>query len=207
MFVKNGIRGITMDGIASEMSISKRTIYENFRDKNALLSSCLDYMQEQQKNNRMKIMKNSANAIEVILNFLTKGIQNLSYIDLSFLSDLKKYHHQVWTEHYQKFSDKNLKETHDLLSRGIREGVIRKEINVEIVSRIIHEQLNIMTDEDIFPPSLYSKKEIFENIVINFAGGISTNIGLEVIENYDKNKIIPYLDTYFLDKENHSIKG
>lgn len=207
MFVKNGIRGITMDGIASEMSISKRTIYENFRDKNALLSSCLDYMQEQQKNNRMKIMKNSANAIEVILNFLTQGIQNLSYIDLSFLSDLKKYHHQVWTEHYQKFSDKNLKETHDLLSRGIREGVIRKEINVEIVSRIIHEQLNIMTDEDIFPPSLYSKKEIFENIVINFARGISTNIGLEVIENYDKNKIIPYLDTYFLDKENHSIKG
>ena len=188
MFIKFGIRGITMDDIARELSMSKRTIYENFRDKNTLLSACLELIQQKQSANRSEIVRSSANTIEAILNFLTRGTQILTEINPAFMADLKKYHYKVWIAHTGKYAEKNLAETYNFLRNGISEGVIRKDINVEIVSRILHEQLNIMTDEDLFPSTLYSRKDVFENIVINFARGISTSRGLQIIDNYMKAK-------------------
>jgi len=80
----------------------------------------------------------------------------------------------------------------DLLNRGIQEGVFRSGINVDIVAILLSEQFRMITNHDVFPEDKFSKGEVFENIVINFMRGISTDEGLLFIEEY-YNSIVRYI--------------
>ena len=68
MFFCNGIKSVTMDMIASQLGISKRTLYENFKEKNELLLACLEN-QEMEKRARLEVyLTNRKNVIDLLLN-------------------------------------------------------------------------------------------------------------------------------------------
>ncbi len=184
MFFRSGIRAVTMDDIARETGVSKRTIYENFRDKNELLRSCLIAMDRESEKNINKLIKKSENTIEKIFSMLRMGIEMIKTINPHFSIDLKKYHYSIWKETYTKSEEKYLNNIIVLLKKGINEGLIRKNINIEIVSKLLQGQLNFLSDDRIFPPDRFNTSEVFENIVISFTRGIATRKGLEMIEKY-----------------------
>lgn len=68
-FTKNGIRSVTMDEIASEVGISKRTLYETFEDKEELLVECVRNKEEENCMLGAKVVAESNNVLEVILHF------------------------------------------------------------------------------------------------------------------------------------------
>ena len=68
MFLCNGIKSVTMDMIASQLGISKRTLYENFKKKNELLLACLE-SQEMERRARLEVyFANRKNVIDLLLN-------------------------------------------------------------------------------------------------------------------------------------------
>ncbi len=184
LFIRNGIKAITMDDISNEAGVSKRTIYENFRDKDHLLSSCLSYMDDIHNKESEEIFRNSENTIDMVFKIMKQGVRMINNINPVFFTDLKKYHFQIWNESYKSKYEERLNQTYTTLKSGINEDLFRKNINVEIVAKLLHEQLKIMADEQIFPSDTYSKTSVFENIMINFLRGIATMKGLEIIDNY-----------------------
>ena len=80
-FLIYGIRNVTMDSIAAALGISKRTVYENFKDKNELVYVCLDTLAAQNEIKNNKIIKTSYNVIETIFAFMREGIKAMSCID------------------------------------------------------------------------------------------------------------------------------
>lgn len=184
LFINSGIKAITMDDISREVGVSKRTIYENFKDKDELLRACLKYMDDIHALETDEIVAGSKNTIDMVFGFLKHGIKAINTINPLFFTDLKKYHYRIWKETYMINYEKHLTRTYTILKKGINEGLFRKNIDIEIVAKLLHEQLTIMSDEHIFPSLQYSRTAVFENIIINFVRGIATRKGLGIIEEY-----------------------
>ena len=181
-FFQLGIRNVTMDEIAYKLGISKRTIYETFKDKTELLITCLESYSEELKQKKEEIISNSSNVVESIFTFLKDGINTMNAINPVFINDLKKFYPEVWRNTYLNNKSKNLNLAYKLLRKGVNEGIFQKEINIDIVSKLIMEQMKILADEDIFPRDKYSVSEVFQSMVISFTRGISTKKGLDIID-------------------------
>ncbi len=184
MFIRSGIKAITMDDIASETGVSKRTIYEIFSDKDDLLRSCIGHMDEKFRQEKEQAVSETKDIIDLVFTFIKIGVKAINNINPLFNSDLKKYHYQIWKEIYRISSERHRSHIQNVIRQGIDEGVFRNNIDVEIVGMLLSEQLRIMSDEAIFPSVRFSKAVVFENIVINFFRGIATKKGLDLIEKY-----------------------
>ena len=184
-FLKLGIRTVTMDEIAVNLGISKRTVYETFKDKKELIQTCLDGFMVYHERRNNEVIATSANVIEAIFTFLKEGIKAINSINLAFFYDLKKYHSDIWEPHYKASQVNGYNRTYRLLRKGVNEGLFRKDINIPIVARLFHVQINMLTDERFFPPEEYSISEVFSALMINFFRGIATAKGIELIEQLE----------------------
>jgi TetR/AcrR family transcriptional regulator, cholesterol catabolism regulator len=104
-----------------------------------------------------RIFAESTNTIDMVFRFLKHGIEAINSINPLFMTDMKKYHYRIWKETYIINSDKYLAQTYTILKKGINEGLFRKNIDIEIVAKLLNEQLTLMTDEGF---SLLSNTQI-----------------------------------------------
>lgn len=183
-FLKNGIRSITMDDIAKNLSISKRTIYENFRDKDELLKSCMEKLFREQRHKYEATVNSTPNVIEAMFSFMKDGVESIKTINPLFTSDLRKYYASIWEDSQRQKEEILFNQIYRLLRKGINENLIRKDIKLDIVAKILLEQLEILSNEKIFPRQKYKLEEVLESIIVNFIRGIATKKGLEIVEKH-----------------------
>ncbi|CAN5212027.1 TetR/AcrR family transcriptional regulator [soil metagenome] len=189
LFMKYGFKSITMDDIAKNLSISKKTIYQFFKDKDELISTVTELHLEQEQQEFDCIHLEASNSIEEL--FLTSKClkKNLSDLNPSILYDLQKYHRNAW----KKFID--FKERvfvagiKSCLEKGIQEGNFRSNINVEILAKLRMEQVQLVFNEDVFPRDKFDFKEVQMQIFEHFIHGITTPQGQELLEQYYNNTI------------------
>ena len=185
LFFQNGIRDITMDNIAEKLGISKRTIYETFKNKSELLINCFEeYSKERYKANE-EIIKNSQNVLAAICSFIQSGALAIDLLNPAFFSDMRKYHNDIWVMASKQQNEKNYNLAYRLLRKGINEGIFRKDINIDIVVKLILEQMKLLVDNEVFSSDKYTRSEVFKNMVINFIRGIATNRGIELIDSFE----------------------
>ena len=185
LFFQNGIRDITMDNIAEKLGISKRTIYETFKNKSELLINCFEeYSKERYKANE-EIIKNSHNVLATICSFIQSGAMAIDLLNPAFFTDMRKYHNDIWVMATKQQNEKNYNLAYRLLRKGINEGIFRKDINIDIVVKLILEQMKLLVDNEVFSSDKYTLSEVFKNMVINFIRGIATNRGIELIDSFE----------------------
>src|SRR5512135_2380225 len=95
MFRTYGIRAVTMDMLANQMSISKRTIYEVFSDKDELLKGVIEWMAIKQKETMATIFSESENVVEAIFRMLNLMEDHFNKMSPAFLLDMKRFHNKV----------------------------------------------------------------------------------------------------------------
>jgi AcrR family transcriptional regulator len=181
-YFQYGIRNVTMDGIAAGLGISKRTVYETFKDKTELVHECLKSIKQKHNARNQDIISSSTNVIETIFSFMQEGIKAMNSINPVFFRDMEKFYNRTW----KKLKEENEKEgytmTTQLLKKGINEGLFREDINIQIVSKLFHEQMNLLANEEVFPRDEYNYTDVFQNLTINFMRGISTQKGIDLID-------------------------
>jgi TetR/AcrR family transcriptional regulator, cholesterol catabolism regulator len=187
-FFRYGIRNVRMDDIAAALGISKRTMYETFKDKTELVHTVLLVLTHQQETKNRQLMDGPGNVIETIFVFMQEGIRVMNSINPVFFSDLKKFYHGVWSAVHNENVKSAYNITHLLLHKGLEEGIFRKDISIPIVSKLFHEQMNLISEEKIFPRDQFDHAEVFRNLIINFMRGISTSRGIEIIDTMLENK-------------------
>ncbi|MDP4223635.1 MAG: TetR/AcrR family transcriptional regulator [Bacteroidota bacterium] len=190
MFRTYGIRSVTMDMLASRMGISKRTIYEVFRDKDELLHGVLKWMRLRQQEIMKKLFSESENIIEAIFKMLKLMSDHFSKMSPAFQLDVKKYHQDI----LNKFGERNelpyYSSNSEILKRGIDEGVFRKDIDLDITNKCLLEVVKMSYDENVFPSDSFLNRDVIKNFYINYLRGISTPKGLELIDRYQNKEII-----------------
>ena len=95
LFHKYGIRSVSMDDIARELTISKKTIYQYFKDKDDLVSTVTKKQMDMERREIEEIEKSSVDAIDELAKMSVCVRKNLKEINPSLLFDLQKYHRKA----------------------------------------------------------------------------------------------------------------
>jgi len=187
LFRTYGIKSVTMDSIANELGISKRTIYEVFSDKDDLLIAVLRRMAKKQKEQVKRVLDESENSIVAIFRMLE--INKDYFVNMSpvFQSDLKKYHHDVLMKRTDKTDMPDYRNNQQVIENGIKEELFRADINADLVNRCLHNLGRSIIDNNLYPFEMFERRDVIRNIFINYLRGISTQKGLDLINKLEKN--------------------
>jgi TetR/AcrR family transcriptional regulator, cholesterol catabolism regulator len=186
MFRTYGIRAVTMDMLAQQMGISKRTIYENFSDKNELLVGVLQWMAVKQKELTTRAFDESENVIEAIFSLFDRMNEHFMNMSPAFRLDIIKHHNDIIRKLKDKREYQYPPDNSEMLKRGVKEGIFRKELDVEMTNQCLFEVMRMSHDKDSFNLENVNKSDLFRNFYINYLRGISTQKGLDLINFYEK---------------------
>jgi|SRR6185312_2948398 len=190
LFFQYGIKNVTMDDIARHLSMSKRTIYENFPTKDDIVGTLLTNHLEE----NMEVCKargeESKNAIEEIVLMMQHIREVFTRMNPRLLFELKKFHPQAW-EQFRQFKQGFLMKTiSDNIHRGIAEGIYRKNLDVPVLARLRIEQVEFASNPEIFPSSEFDLKEVQLSLLDHFLYGITNIKGHRMVEKYKKDTIL-----------------
>lgn len=183
LFLRHGIKSITMDYIASQVGISKRTLYELFKDKDQLLLECLTWNRREIEKMSLEVAQKVDNALVFLLEVFMIQWKRMRNVNRNYFSDLKRYHPQV----SRMFDDERVSQTESMrhiLEQGQAEGVILKECRCDIVAQLLSTKFDILFSLDEICTVEFTFMEAFEMIFKTFIRGIATEKGLEIINRY-----------------------
>jgi TetR/AcrR family transcriptional regulator, cholesterol catabolism regulator len=186
LFLKAGIKSVTMDDIAKHLGISKKTIYHFFKDKNELVIALVKKKLQDDQDQMCDIIGKSANVIEEMINMMKCSEEIFSRINPIVIHDMQKYHPDAWKQ-FQNFKSGVLVHTlEELLTKGIMQGYIRPEIDVKIIARMRVAQVETGFDSALFPPAEFSPWKVQYQLLEHFSYGICTLKGHTLLEQYQK---------------------
>lgn len=188
-FFRYGVKSVTMDDIARELGISKKTIYQHFEDKDAIVHQLMMAEMANDKCEWDELDGSSNNVIEKIVKSMDIIRQAFAEINPSTFFDIKKYHPKTWQlfqDHKQNFIMESIRKE---LLEGIKQGFFRADIKVEILVRMRLEQIEIGFDPQLFPPNKFSLIEVELTMLDHYIRGILTPKGLEVYQEFMHNAL------------------
>ena len=187
LFCQYGFKSVTMDDIVKHLGMSKKTIYQNFADKNELVDILIADKLGNQSCKMNDCAKNAKNAIHEIFLTIADIKELMGALNPKLFYDLQKYHPKAWLK-FRNFKEKNLLITiHNNLKRGIEEGLYRSEINVDILSQLRLDHSSIVFQEhDHYTMNKYNIAQVIIEISEHFLYGISNEKGLALIATYKK---------------------
>jgi AcrR family transcriptional regulator len=188
LFLKAGIKSVTMDDIARHLGISKKTIYHFFKDKNELVIALTKKKLQEDEDQMCAIMEHSDNVIEELINMMKCSEEIFSRINPIVIHDMQKYHPDAWKQFQNFKADVLVRTLEELLIKGIKQGYIRPEIDVKIIARMRVAQVELGFDTTQFPLAEFSPWKVQVQFLEHFNYGICTLKGYKLLDEYKKNK-------------------
>ena len=188
LFLKAGIKSVTMDDIAKHLGISKKTIYHFFKDKNDLVIALVKKKLKEDEDQMAGIISKSGNVIEEMINMMTCSEEIVSRINPIVIHDMQKYHPEAWRE-FQNFKAEVLVHTmEELLTKGIKQGYIRPDIDVKVISLMRVHQLELGFNTSVFPIAEFNTWNVQQQFQEHFNYGVCTLEGYKLLDQYKNNK-------------------
>ena len=190
MYMRLGIRSVSMDDIAREMAVSKKTLYTVVSNKEALVDlvftedTCRDM--EVMKANRDK----SRDAIDELLMNSRYHIREMRDVAPATLNDLQKYYPSVWGNQirsHQEYFEQSIQEN---LERGMDEGLYRDNIDSAIIAKFFVASVLMMVDTQVFPARERPLSEIIRQHFLYHFNGIVNQFGRDRLEDYLKQEAL-----------------
>ena len=186
LFMRYGIRSVTMDEIAREMAVSKKTLYQYFKDKDDVVRSATSFLIDCDKNEFFEIHEKSSNSIEELQMISQLIRQKIGDMNPSLLFDLQKYHPESW-ELYVAYKREMLGYIEENLRQGITEGYFRDNLDPRTIARMRMEMVQIAFDENVFPKTKFDFREVQIQFFDHFVEGIITEKGRKLFREYLNN--------------------
>jgi AcrR family transcriptional regulator len=189
MFITLGFKSVTMDDIANELAISKKTIYTHFKNKTELVHEVTMSMFEIISHGIDCICDLQKNPIEELYEIKKLVMVHLKNERSSPQYQLQKYypeiHEALKAKHYQKMSECTLRN----LKRGVAMGLYRENLDIDFVSRIYFIGVNGIKDEALFPLQQFPKVQLFQEYLEYHLRGIVTKEGLKTLNKFNKTTV------------------
>ncbi len=184
LVMQYSIRSVSMDDIAANLGMSKKTIYQYFKDKDELVEAVVDEVIDTNQCSCDDDRDKAENAVHEIFLVMEMMVQMFKTMNPSILFDMQKYHPAAFRK-FQKHRNEYLYNvcTQNLL-RGIKEELYRPEIEVDILSRYRVETMFIPFNPEFQRSLKHSLLEIEEEIIIHFLFGLVTLKGYKLVLKY-----------------------
>lgn len=175
-----------MDDIAKHLSISKKTIYQYFKDKNDLVVNVTQNHLEQEKQEIENIKSQTSNAIETLIEESLCLRRNITDMNPSLLYDLKKYHHQAWELYLESKEKVYIKSLVETIKSGVAEGYFRENINPEILAILRVEQIQMALENFIYPRDRFDFNDVQIQLFDHFLNGLVSEKGRKLLKKYQQ---------------------
>ncbi|TSJ37268.1 TetR/AcrR family transcriptional regulator [Mucilaginibacter corticis] len=184
LFLTAGIKSVTMDDIAKHLGMSKKTIYQFFKDKNELVIALVKKKLQEDEDQMCALISKSGNVIEEMINMMKCSEEIFSRINPIVIHDMQKYHPEAWQQ-FQDFKAGVIVHTlEELLTKGIQQGYIRPDIDVKIMARMRVMQVEMGFNTSMFPLSEFSPWKVQYQLLEHFNFGICTLKGFKLLDEY-----------------------
>lgn len=185
-FREKGIRSVTMDEIAAHAGISKRTLYEQFGDKEQLLIECLKYHWAQEQQALSAYAETGThNVLELILFSFNQKLSACRNTYPGFTRDMMRYRRVM--EYVRAYNKNSSREFIAALKLGVEQGLMRGDIRFELFEEFLTAQMRLLYEEGVWRK--YTPQEVFRMILLVWLRGISTEEGGRMIDAYMKNEM------------------
>jgi AcrR family transcriptional regulator len=183
LYRKYGIRSVTMDDVSHELGISKKTLYQYVKDKDELVKIVVELELSSQHDKFLASCKENLNAIEEVaeialcVNYMLKEYSAVTEYDLKkYYPDLYKNVRRVRRDHILKFIMDNL-------IKGKNEGLYRKNLDVDILSKLSLSYIDSMFENEIITITEFLDPKFFMEYFIYHLRGIVNDKGLKILED------------------------
>jgi AcrR family transcriptional regulator len=184
MYLQLGFKGVTLDDIAQEMSISKKTIYQHYAGKNELVEAVGTYLMQVIFTEIRKIAESGCNAVEELFEirkYLRRTLED-KYRLAAY--QLTKFFPEISQKMHMRQFDRMKDSVTGNLERGIKEGLYRPEIHVDFVSRIYFTGISGTKDSSVFPEAQYNMDDLHNLYLEYHLRAICTPKGIVLTERY-----------------------
>ncbi|MDR0743462.1 MAG: TetR/AcrR family transcriptional regulator [Tannerella sp.] len=180
LFARNGIRRVSMDDVARKANVSKRTLYDFFKDKEALLIEVLKEIRKPFIEYFSVWERRPDTALEIILLFNEKMIEKPTVLCDNFFEDVMRYPEalKILLEGKRLFLEKVV----ELLKRGEKEHVFMSDINYDIISLFFQKQMPSAGTSEVY--ARYTHEEVHNTLFFIFLRGICTDTGRDILDKF-----------------------
>ncbi|MBQ2968762.1 MAG: TetR/AcrR family transcriptional regulator [Bacteroidaceae bacterium] len=180
LFQAQGVKQVRMDDIARELSMSKKTLYELFSDKEELLLEVVKVISMSFHQNVREIIGSSTNVLEQIFMLYRWVIEHCREVNPLFFIELMRYP-QVQT-FFEQVHVQHADRIKEWLQMGVKQELLRDDVNYEVFLR----QDGFQIDKLLINPEVrnYPPKVIYDSVVLVMLRGLATDKGLEIIKQW-----------------------
>ena len=180
LFQAQGVKQARMDDIARELSISKKTLYELFSDKEELLLEVVKVISMGFHQNVKEIICSSANVLEQIFMLYKRVIEHSRKVNPLFFIELIRY--PKVQAYFEEVHTRHANCTREWLQMGVKQGLLRDDVNYEVFLR----QDGFQIDKLLINPEVrnYPPRVIYDSVVLVMLRGLATDKGLEIIKQW-----------------------
>jgi len=177
-FAERGIRAVKMDDVASELGISKRTLYEIYENKELLLYEGVTHYYQLKEDELKCKTADCRNVMEILLTVYRTKVEEFRKTNQLFYDDMVKYPkvQRFLIQQNQTMRHNSIK----FLERGIIEGYFRKDLNCELAARMFDALGEYVVMNKLYQK--YSIEEIFVNLVFVSMRGLCTEKGIKALD-------------------------
>ena len=181
LFMRYGIKSMTMDEVARQLGISQKTLYQSVDNKKDLVKKMMEFHIDCEQCSMEETVSKCDNAIDEIM-VMTKEVSNqMKQMHPSVLFDLRKYHpeaFQILVRHKDEFVRKSI---HANLENGIKEGFYRTNMNATIVTELYLSMMSAIMNPENTPAKDINAHEIHGEMMRYHIGGIASSKGREYL--------------------------
>lgn len=180
-FREKGVKAVRMDDIANQLSISKRTLYEIYSNKEMLLYECVRDHDEEMERLLAEQLTPESSVMDVLILFLSMHLEDSSKTNPQFYAELTKY--PSVTRYLDERYERRRGRSAGFMRRGVEEGFFRSDINYQIFNVMIEVFMRHIMDKEMY--KVIPLTEIFRNVIMVMLRGFCTEKGLRFIDNLE----------------------
>ncbi|NNC82525.1 MAG: TetR/AcrR family transcriptional regulator [Flavobacteriales bacterium] len=189
VFMRFGIKSVTMDDMAKKLGVSKKTLYLYVRDKDELVRKCLQLRCDMECQHIDVITERDLNAIDEMFEISQFISSMLRELHPSIHYDLEKYH----SESFSQVMEQHMKHVYRVMSsnlkKGMEEGLYRDDLNVDVITKIYIRKVDVVFDAEVFPPEEISFEEVYKIMFRYHILGVASHKGIAYFDQqYDQHK-------------------
>jgi AcrR family transcriptional regulator len=184
-FFQDGFVKTSIDEIAREYHISKKTIYKHFKSKDDLLTGVVKDFTGRVTNTIIEIMKSKKNSIGKLIDVLNLIQNSIRKFSLRYIDDIQKHKPKLWN-YIEKFRKENLEKiVYQTIEEGKKEGLFN-DVNPDIVFRIFYGAVRNVISPDFLITSPISRDEAIDETFEILLNGVLTNEGKKLYKKQKK---------------------
>ena len=185
MIAELGVKSLRVDDLAHDLGVSKRTLYEMFGDKEALLYYSIKYLFEKEESEIRDSIDLSQAGIPALFEIFD-AMMSRGATRKRIMENLAKFYPELYERIMTENRDHGLAELRNKLNRLVEEGLISDMVNIDLsITMFYYTSMGLMRRHGrLVLPNGITEQDAFRYTIVNFFRGIATLKGVEQIDEY-----------------------